>query len=275
MAFDLAAHLSLLVAVALDERAKAPAAGWLAAFARAVDEGPAGGAPGVPLDRLAAAYRALPAGPWREGSDPRPLLETLPVFAVAGVSGQLRTEPGELAGQDWAAASDRLVLLPALADRLPYLRARGGAYLDVMREWYRSRSDAETGYARACRMFAVLYNARLHLEAYKLLEVRWMMEQGARREVLRGLMQIAVGLHQVESGKFAVPQLEEGYGRLRANAEAFPAPTIGRFLRRLARAIRLLKSYGPEDFGKCDLELFPRLWLVSPWRLLLTFGRAR
>lgn len=275
MAFDLAAHLCVLVAVALDEPERAPAVGWLAAFGRTADAGPAGGAPGVALDRLAAGYRALPAGPWREGADPRILLDALPVFAVAGPAGPLRTEPRELTGQGWAAPGDRLVLLPALADRLPYLRGRASAYLEVLREWYGSGSDAEAGFPRACRMFAVLYNARLHLEAYKLLEVRWMAEQGAAREVLRGLMQLAVGLHQVASGKYAVPQLEEGYGRLRANAEAFPAPTIGRFLKRLARAIRLLKAYGPGDFRKFDLELFPRLWMESPWRLLLTLGRRR
>jgi len=275
MTFDLAAHLSALVAVAMDEREKAPAAGWLAAFARTVAPAAAGEAPGVPLDQLRAAYHALPAGPWREGTDPRILMETLPVFAVAGPDGQLRTEPGELMGQDWASPTDRLVLLPALADRLPYLQGRASSYLNVLREWYGSGSDAAAGLPRACRMFAALYNARLHLEAYKLLEVRWMMEQGKPREVLRGLMQIAVGLHQVESGKFAVPQLEEGYARLRANAEAFPASTLGRFLKRLARAIRLLKAYGPEDFQKFDLELFPRLWMVSPWRLLFTLGRAR
>jgi Domain of unknown function (DUF309) len=275
MGFDLAAHLSALVATAMDERAKAPAVGWLAAFGREVAPAPAGDAPGVALDRLRAAFDALPAGPWREGADPRVLMEALPVFAVAGPDGQLRTEPRELMDQDWGSPDDRLVLLPALADRLPYLQGRAGAYLDVLREWYGSGSDAAAGFARACRMFAALYNARLHLEAYKLLEVRWMMEQGAQREVLRGLMQIAVGLHQVASGKYAVPQLEEGYGRLRANAEAFPAPTIGRFLKRLARAIRLIKAYGPEAFRKFDLELFPRLWMVSPWRLLFTFGRAR
>jgi hypothetical protein len=267
MAFDLAAHLCVLVAGGLDEGAKSPPVGWLAAFARTVETGP-DGPPGVSLDRLSGAYHALPPGPWRDGSDPRPLLEALPVFG-------LRTEPQELMGQDWGAPGDRLVLQEGLADRLPYLRQRGGAYLEVLREWYRRDSDRHEGFARACHMYAALYNEHLHLEAYKLLEVRWMMEQGAAREVLHGLMQIAVGLHQVESGRYAVPQLEEGYGRLRASAEAFPAPTIERFLKRLARAIRLLKAYGAEDFQSFDLELFPRLWMVNPWKLLFTFGRAR
>lgn len=274
MAFDLPAHLCVLIANALDAPDKAPPAGWLAAFASAVEAGP-DGPPAAALDRLSAAYRALPAGPWREGGDPRPLLEALPVFAVAGPGGTLRTEPRELMGQDWNAPGDRLVLLEGVADRLPYLRRRAGAYLEVLREWHGRGAGRQEGFARACHMYAALYNARLHLEAYKLLEVRWMMEQGAAREVLHGLMQIAVGLHQVKSGKYAVPQLEEGYGRLRANAQAFPAPTIDRFLKRLARAIRLLKAYGPEDFQKFDLELFPRLWMVNPWKLLLTFGRAR
>jgi len=259
----------------MDEPARAPAVGWLAAFARTAEPGPDSGPPGASLNRLNDAYHALPEGPWRTESDPRALLEALPVFAVVGPDGVMRTETGELVGRDWRDSRDRLVLFEGVADRLPYLRDRARADLDVLKEWYASGADAEAGYPRACHMFAVLYNARLHLEAYKLLEVRWMAEQGAPREVLQGLMQIAVGLHQVESGKYAVPQLEEGYGRLRANAGAFPAPTIKRFLKRLARAIRLLKAYGPEDFEKYDLELFPRLWMVNPWKLLFTFGRAR
>jgi hypothetical protein len=274
MAFDLPAHLCALVAGALDAREAAPAAGWLVAFARAVEAGP-DGAPGVSLDRLGAAYHALPAGPWRDRADPLPLLAALPVFGVIGPDGRMRTEPQELTGVDWGAPDARLVLFEGLADRLPYLKARAEAYLEVVREWYGHGHDRQAGFPRACHMYAVLYSARLYLEAYKLLEVRWMTEQGERREVLHGLMQVAVGLHQVASGKYAVPQLEEGYGRLRASAGAFPAPTIGRFLKRLARAIRLLKAYGPEGFQKFDLEMFPRLWMVNPWKLLLTFGRAR
>jgi hypothetical protein len=264
--FDLAAHLAALVIHALDDPARAPAAGWLAAFARR-------GTASVPLPELARARAALPAGPWDGGEGPEALMRALPVFQVESPGRPPRTEPDELAGQDWQAPDDAIRLFAALADRLPYLQERAERYLPVLAEWHGAPRPPE-GLARVCPMYAALFNARLYLEAYKLLEMRWMVEQAeGPRDLLRGLMQVAVGLHQIESGRYAVPQLEEGIHRIRQGADAFPAPTLGRFLRRLERATRLLKAYGPDTFRDFDLELFPRLWMVSPWRLLFGLGR--
>jgi hypothetical protein len=270
--FDLGSHLAAVAVYALESPDSAPAAGWLTAFARADAEA-------VPLDRLRRERDALPDGPWKAGDDPRPLMTALPIFGVRGADGTLRTEPAELAGQDWASATDHLALFPALAERLPHIRERAAAYFRVLSEWYgkgpqHGGTPPEGGIARICHMYAALYNARLYLEAYKLLEMRWMSESAeGPRNLLRGLMQIAVGLHQIETGRYAIQQLEEGYGRIRESHAAFPAPTIGRFLKRLEKAIRLLKAYGPEKFETFDLGLFPRLWMVSPWRLLLGGGR--
>jgi hypothetical protein len=267
--FDLAAHLAALVIHALDDPQQAPAAGWLAAFA-------GDGREAVPLADLAAARDALPPGPWREGDDPRPLLALRPVFGVGPAGGPLRTEAAELMGQDWRAADQRLTLFAPLAPRLPEIRARAAAYLEVLSEWYRGGAPAVGGRERVCHLYAALFNERLYFEAFKLMEMRWMVEADpAGKSLLRGLMQLAVGLHQIESGRYAVPQLEEGYARIREGASAFPSPTLGRFLKRLEKAIRLLKAYGPEKYRSFDLELFPRLWMVSPWRLLLGLGRRR
>lgn len=271
--FDLAGHLAAVVIHALESPDKAPAAGWLAAFTGA-------GGEMVTLARLRQALDALPMGPWKTGPDPRPLLEAVPVFGIGAPDGPLRTEPRELAGQDWASATDRLILFPAMAPRLPYIRDRARRYLDILTDWYgkgpaHGGTPPDAGLGRLCHVYAALFNARLYLEAYKLLELRWMMEENeTTKDLLRGLMQLAVGLHQVESGRYAVQQLEEGYGRIRDSRGAFPAPTIDRFLKRLGRAIRLLKAYGPENYRKFDLKLFPRLWMVSPWRLLLGRGRG-
>jgi hypothetical protein len=265
--FDLAAHLAALVIYALDDPEQAPAAGWLAAFA-------GDGRESVPLNDLAAARDALPDGPWRAGDNPLSLLSALPVFGVGPDGGTLKTEAAELAGQDWRSPSDRLTLFAPLAPRLPEIRAKAAAYLEVLSEWYRGGAPAVTGRERLCHLYAALFNERLHFEAFKLMEMRWMLEQNpAGRSLLQGLMQLAVGLNQIETGRYAVPQLEEGYHHLREGASAFPTPTLGRFLKRLEKAIRLLKAYGPDKFRDFDLELFPRLWMVSPWKLLLGLGR--
>lgn len=265
--FDLGGHLAALIVYALEDPASAPPAGWMHAFF-------SHGIASVSLSSLRAAHDKLPEGPWRGGDDPLPLMAALPLFAVARPGGNLLTEPQELAGQDWGSTIDALDLFPAFIPRVPYLKHRAEAYLRILKNWY-GGTVPEPGMARVCHEYAALFNERLYTEAYKLLEMRWMAEMGPRRELLRGLMQLAVGLHQVEGGKFAMPQLEEGFFRIKENAAAFPAPTLPRFLKRLEKALRLLKAYGPDGFTKFDLNLMPKLWMVSPWRMLFGFMQNR
>ncbi len=259
--FDLGGPLTGLIVMALEEPTHMPQVGWFCAFARA-------GKMQVTLAELAQAHQRLPDGPWKGSDTPQSLLTSLPVFTVLDPDGNHLTEPAELMRVPWGDAGWSLCLLDSLSDWLALLTLRGDGYLEILTEWHRT-GPPEAGFVRVCHQYAALYNHRFFLEAYKLLEIRWMSEEGNKRELLQGLMQLSVGLHQITSGKYAVTQLEEAYSRIRTHQALFPAPTMGRFIKRLEKVIGLFMGYGADNFRQFDLGLFPRLWLDSPWRLLL------
>ncbi|MDH4228580.1 MAG: DUF309 domain-containing protein [Nitrospirota bacterium] len=261
MGFDMGSALSGIVIHAIEMPEKAASIGWLTAFL-CRDGQP------IPLADLSREWQRLPSALHGDGRGPDCLFGELPVFAVALNGGELLTELRELQGVDWNSPHHRLTLFDGVRGHIPYLKERCARYREILVEWART-DPPPSGLPRVCWQYASLYNAGLYLEAYKLLELRWMTEEGAPRELLRGLMQLAVGLHQVQSGKYAVEQLEEAFFRIRDHAAAFPGPSVGRFVKRLEKATRLFKGYGPTGFRGFDLRLFPRLWMVSPWRALL------
>lgn len=64
---------------------------------------------------------------------------------------------------------------------------------------------------------AVLFDAGLHFEVHELLEPHWVRAQGAERQALQGLIQIAVGFQHLANGNLegARSLLAEGPARLR------------------------------------------------------------
>jgi hypothetical protein len=64
---------------------------------------------------------------------------------------------------------------------------------------------------------AVLFDAGLHFEVHELLEPHWVRAQGAERQALQGLIQIAVGFQHLANGNLqgARSLLSEGCERLR------------------------------------------------------------
>jgi hypothetical protein len=176
-------------------------------------------------------------------------------------------------GLDWQSSNHNFAIFEPMAEHMPFIVERAAGYWDVMQDWY-GQEMPEPGIEKVIRLYAILYNAELYLEAYKLLEMRWMAEHGAAKEFLRGLMQLSIGLHQISTGKYALQQLEEAYGRIVTNKAVFPAPTIDRFIKRLAKSIRLIKAYGPEKYQDFDLRMFPKMWFESPWKKIFRFGRG-
>ncbi|MBI5136444.1 MAG: DUF309 domain-containing protein [Nitrospirae bacterium] len=262
--FDLGAHLAGLMIYAMDDPDRAGPLGWLVIYA-------VKGARSLPLESYSRGHASLPDGAWKQGSDPRALMEALPVFGIEH-AGAVLTEPHELTGLDWQSPDHHFALFDAMADRLPFIVQRAEAYWGVIQDWYAAPERAP-GTDKVLRQYAALYNAGLYYEAYKLLEMRWMVEPEPGRDLLRGLMQLSVGLHQVETGKFAMQQLEEAYGRIRTGKAAFGYPTIERFIKRLEKATRLIKAHGPDGYQKFDLRMFPKMWFASPWKIL--WGRMR
>jgi hypothetical protein len=74
--------------------------------------------------------------------------------------------------------------------------------------------DADLG--QTLQAAGLLFDAGLHFEVHEVLEPHWMAAQGETREVLQGLIQIAVGYQHLANGNRAgaCSLLVEGSGRL-------------------------------------------------------------
>ncbi|MGH7304735.1 MAG: DUF309 domain-containing protein, partial [Candidatus Rokuibacteriota bacterium] len=69
---------------------------------------------------------------------------------------------------------------------------------------------------------AMLFDAHLYFEVHELLEPSWRDAEGAEREALQGVIQIAVGYQHLANGNLAGARalLEEGRRRLRGGTLA-------------------------------------------------------
>jgi hypothetical protein len=100
-----------------------------------------------------------------------------------------------------------------------------------------SGGAAATGTARACGVAAALWNERLFFEVHEVLEAVWKGAQGAERQALQGLIQIAVAFHHLAHGnrRGARTLLAEGRARLGGVSDAtLPALDVFRLLRETA-----------------------------------------
>lgn len=104
---------------------------------------------------------------------------------------------------------------------------------DVVRD--RPLANREPALAEALDQAAELFDARLFFEVHELLEPYWMRADGATREALQGLIQIAVGFQHLVNGNLegARMLLEEG------SAKAGGKRLEGRDLSDFAHAVRL------------------------------------
>jgi hypothetical protein len=147
------------------------------------------------------------------------LIPTLPLHArnrlaeliLAAISdGNARAELAALAKTSspppWLAAED---LRHASA-----LRARARAATHALE--HEPLASPDLALAGALRMAAVLFDSGLHFEVHELLEPHWVSAQGAARDALQGLIQIAVGYQHFANGndRGARALLAEGAERL-------------------------------------------------------------
>jgi hypothetical protein len=104
---------------------------------------------------------------------------------------------------------------------------------EVVRE--RPLAPAEPALGEALDEAADLFDARLFFEVHELLEPYWMRAEGATREALQGLIQIAVGFQHLVNGNLegARMHLEEGSAKVEGKQ------LEGRDLSNFARAVRL------------------------------------
>lgn len=90
---------------------------------------------------------------------------------------------------------------------------------------------------------AALFDARLYFEIHELLEPAWREAQGAEREALQGLIQIAVGYQHLANRNFAGARalLDEGRRRIEGRTlDGLELEAFGRGVRRsLDRLLQL------------------------------------
>ena len=104
---------------------------------------------------------------------------------------------------------------------------------DAVRD--RSLAGREPALAEALKQAADLFDARLFFEVHELLEPYWVSAEGATREALQGLIQIAVGFEHLANDNVdgARMLLEEGSSKVEGKQ------LEGMDLSDFARAVRL------------------------------------
>ena len=108
---------------------------------------------------------------------------------------------------------------------------------------------------------ADLFDARLFFEVHELLEPYWMRADGAAREALQGLIQIAVGFQHLVNGngEGARMLLEEGSAKaVGKRLEGRDLATFVRAVRSALDAVVALGREAPRAFDWAQVPRFPR-----------------
>lgn len=142
---------------------------------------------------------------------PRNRLAHLIVSALSDVDARR-----ELAALATAAAPPAEWTAECDAHRAPLIAKRARAATDAL-EGQPILSPA-TSLADALRAAALLFDAGLGFETHEVLESHWSRAEGAARESLQGLIQVAVGYQHLANGNLAGARalLREGGERLEA-----------------------------------------------------------
>ena len=126
--------------------------------------------------------------------------------------------------------------------RKEYRRFREELCERALRAWEvvrdRPLARREPALAEALNRAADLFDTRLFFEVHELLEPHWMRAEGATREALQGLIQIAVGFQHLVNGNL------EGAGMLlkEGSAKAEGKSLGGRDLSDFARVVRDMRD---------------------------------
>jgi len=101
-----------------------------------------------------------------------------------------------------------------------------------------------------------LFDARLYFEAHELLEAHWRCAEGRDREVLQGLIQVAVGLQHLADGNAAGARslLRAGGARLGAGDGS---PALDSFARAIAGCLAAVGRLHSRPGARFDWRLVP------------------
>jgi hypothetical protein len=197
------------------------------------------------------------------------VLQTILRLAAAG--SLLRIRAARSGGAEPAAApapgsSARwlVALAPEAQEERDALEERLRAYRAVLTQTSQGdRNDTgEDPLARSIARAAVCFNAGLFFEAHEILEQQWLdLPQGALRRFLQGLIQISVGFHHAQGGRFfgAVNQLGKGLEKTLARPEVAVGRNGERFFARVQAIREGLLARGPQRMGPLGPQDVPRM----------------
>ncbi|MGH7402199.1 MAG: DUF309 domain-containing protein, partial [Candidatus Rokuibacteriota bacterium] len=105
---------------------------------------------------------------------------------------------------------------------------------------------------------AALFGAGLYFEVHEVLEPYWMRAEGADREALQGLIQVAVGFQHLANGNLegARALLRDGAARLAGYRLGGRA--LSPFAGEVARCLSEIIALGPEAGTRFDWSTVPR-----------------
>lgn len=150
---------------------------------------------------------------------------------------------------------DQLVLKGTYRRFCDELCDRAGRAWAVVRDWPHSGHDLSL--REALDQAAPLFDARLDFEVHELLEPFWLRAEGAEKEALQGLIQVAVGFHHLATHNVSGARmlLEEGSARL--FGKRLEGLDLNAFALAVRRSLERIHQLGAEASRKFDWSLTP------------------
>lgn len=158
-----------------------------------------------------------------------------------------------------------LDLSPVAQAALPLVRDRVRRYQEVLEQ--AAAMGTATGQDRVHRVLAeaaLCFNAGLFFEAHEHLEQIWIsLPRGPLRQLLQGLIQVSVGFHHAERGRYdgAVNLLGKGLAKLGARGSEVVGLDVAEFVREVRGAQQRIVARGRQGIQPMSREEIPRMRL--------------
>jgi hypothetical protein len=130
---------------------------------------------------------------------------------------------------------------------------------DIVRD--RPLARLEPALGEVLDQAADLFDARLFFEVHELLEPYWMRADGAAREALQGLIQIAVGFQHLVNGNVEGARMLLEEGSAKAAGKRLEGRDLGKFAGAVRSALAAVVALGreaPRAFDWAQVPRFPR-----------------
>ncbi|MFQ5897083.1 MAG: DUF309 domain-containing protein [Candidatus Methylomirabilia bacterium] len=174
----------------------------------------------------------------------------------AGSGGRVADFPASFPMEFFDRREGRLVLKGTYRRFRDELCDRAGRACAVVRE--RSLSERNPSLREVLGEAAALFDARLHFEVHELLEPCWLRAERGEREILQGLIKVAVGYHHLATGNVSGARmlLKEGSDKLVARSLA--GLDVGAFALGVRRSLEAVERLATQAPGAFDWSLMPR-----------------